>query len=241
MGIARLIVGVILPYVALAVFLGGMIWRIRTWQKMPSPSITLFPAPPTEGANTANTIKEVLFFKSLFKGDRLLWCMAWGFHAVLLLIFLGHFRVFTGLIDAILIPIIGEDGVYAMSTGAGSAAGLLILVLIAALFIRRLTLPRVTEITGGVDYFALLLVGLVVITGDVMRLGGEQFHIDLELTRVYFRDLALFRAGTSAEALQNGAFLLHLFVALVLIMMIPFSKILHFGGIFFTHQLVRKN
>jgi hypothetical protein len=24
-------------------------------------------------------------------------------------------------------------------------------------------------------------------------------------------------------------------------MLIPFSKILHFGGIFFTHQLVRKS
>jgi nitrate reductase gamma subunit len=47
MGIVKFIVGGILPYVALVVFLGGMTWRIRTWKKLPSPPMTLFPAPPT--------------------------------------------------------------------------------------------------------------------------------------------------------------------------------------------------
>jgi nitrate reductase gamma subunit len=32
----------------------------------------------------------------------------------------------------------------------------------------------------------------------------------------------------------------HLGLAFLLIMCMPFSKLLHFGGIFFTHQLVRK-
>jgi hypothetical protein len=27
---------------------------------------------------------------------------------------------------------------------------------------------------------------------------------------------------------------------MVLIMLLPFSKLLHFGGIFFTHQAIRK-
>ena len=238
----RLIVGVILPYVALLVFLGGMIWRISTWKKMASPPITLFPAPPTEGANTVNTVKEVLFFKSLFAGDRVLWVLAWGFHVVLALIFLGHFRVVTGLIDAMLTPIIGEEGVEAMSAGAGGAAGVVILVMLALLLIRRMTLPRVREITGGADVAALLLIAVIVITGDMMRFGGNQYHGFLDHTREYFVGLATFSSGlTSMTALEDNLFLVHMFLALMLIMLIPFSKILHFGGIFFTHQLIRKN
>ena len=119
----RLIVGVILPYVAVLVFLVGMIWRIATWKKLASPAMTLFPAPPTGAANASNIAKEILFFKSLFKGDRLLWCLAWGFHAILLLIFLGHFRVFTN-VDALMMKVgMSEGAIQAMSSWAGGAAG----------------------------------------------------------------------------------------------------------------------
>jgi len=52
--------------------------------------------------------------------------------------------------------------------------------------------------------------------------------------------LATFSANASTPVLQHGAFLMHMCLALILFMLIPFSKILHFGGIFFTHQLVRK-
>ena len=239
MGIAKLIVGVILPYVALAVFLAGMIWRIRTWKKLPSPPMTLFPAPPTEGANIANTIKEVLLFPSLFRNDRLLWVLAWGFHAVLALIFLGHFRVFTN-VDALLQAFgMSEDAILAMSSGAGGAAGVVILLAVILLLIRRVSLPRVSEITGVADYLALGLIGVIIITGNMMRFGSE--HFDLALTREYFAGLALFRDVTGAAALENNLFVVHMGLGFLLILLMPFSKILHFGGIFFTHQLIRKN
>jgi [DsrC]-trisulfide reductase subunit M len=241
MEIAKFIVGVILPYVALVVFLAGMIWRICTWKKLPSPPMTLFPAPPTEGANTIHTIKEMLFFPSLFKNDRLLWVLAWVFHAVLALILLGHLRVFTN-IDAVLEAFgMSEDAILAMSSGAGGAAGVVILLATILLIVRRLSLPRVNEITGVADYLALLLIGVIITTGNMMRFGSE--HFDLALTREYFADLALFQFQNikDAAALENNLFVVHMLLALLLILWIPFSKILHFGGIFFTHQLVRKN
>ena len=45
---------------------------------------------------------------------------------------------------------------------------------------------------------------------------------------------------TAMEALNNNLFLLHMTLAFILLMAIPFSKILHLGGIFFTQQLIRK-
>lgn len=235
----RFILGVILPYVAVAVFLVGMIWRVLTWRKLPAPPMTLFPAPPTEGANKLNIIKEVLLFPSLFKGDRLLWVLAWAFHVVLALIFLGHFRAFTN-VDGLLMTLgMSEDAIHAMSSGAGGAAGVAILVATILLLVRRLMLPRAREITGVADYLALLLIGAVVITGNVMRFGTE--HFDLTLTRQYFAGLATFSNVLDAAALKNNVFVIHMSLAFLLILLMPFSKVLHFGGIFFTHQLIRKH
>jgi nitrate reductase gamma subunit len=57
MDVLRFIVGGVLPYLAVAVFVGGMIHRIMVWRRLPSPPITLFPAPPDGKANTLNTVK----------------------------------------------------------------------------------------------------------------------------------------------------------------------------------------
>lgn len=238
MEIVRFVVGVILPYAALVLFVGGMVYRFCTWSKLKAPPMTLFPAPADNKSTTVNTIQEAMFFKSLFKGDRLLWTLAWIFHAVLLLIFIGHFRVFTP-IDDLLTPILGEEGVHAMSSYAGGAAGVLILITVILILFRRLSIQRVREITGGADYAALILIGAIIITGNAMRFGAE--HFDLAETREYFAGLATFSNVLDMPVLTNNTFLLHMCLALVLIMLMPFSKILHFGGIFFTHQLVRKH
>jgi nitrate reductase gamma subunit len=131
-----------------------------------------------------------------------------------------------------------EDAIHAMSSGAGGAAGVLILLATVLLLVRRLSIERVREITGAVDYFALLLIAAVIATGNVMRFGGE--HFDLATTREYFGTLATFGNVTGLAALQHNVFLVHMCLALVLILCMPFSKLLHFGGIFFTHQLIRK-
>lgn len=237
--IVRFIVGVILPYVAIVVFIGGMAYRIHVWRKLASPPMTLFPAPEDNKSNTLNTVKEAVLFKSLFNGDRTLWIIAWVFHAVLLLIFLGHFRVFTGLIDSTLVEMgMSEDNIKTMSGAAGGGAGVVILLATILLLVRRMMLPRVREITGAADYLALLLIAAIIITGNVMRFGAE--HLDLEITRDYFFSLATFGNAMVSEALDDNVFLIHMCLALLLILCLPFSKLLHFGGIFFTHQLLRK-
>lgn len=234
-----MLVGGVLPYVAVAVFLMAMVHRIYVWKKLASPPMTLFPAPAGGGANTRNTIREALLFSSLFKGDRLLWAFAWVFHAVLALILLGHLRVFAN-VDSVMMALgMSENGIQAMSGGAGRAAGVVILLATILLLVRRLALPRVREITGVPDYLALLLIGAIIVTGNIMRFGAE--HFDLTLTRQYFAGLATFGNVLEAAALKNNVFVIHMCLAFLLMMCIPFSKILHLGGIFFTQQLIRKH
>ena len=231
--------GGVLPYVAIAVFIVAMAHRIYTWKRLAAPSMTLFPAPADEKANRRNVLKEALLFRSLFGGDRVLWAFAWVFHVVLLLIFLGHLRFFTNVDSMFMTMGMSEGAIQAMSGGAGGAAGVVILVATVLLLARRLALPRVREITGAADYLALLLIGAIIISGNMMRFGAE--HFDLALTREYFAGLASFGGVMEEAALQNKVFVVHMVLAFLLIMCIPFSKILHFGGIFFTHQLVRKH
>ena len=239
MDVLRFLIGGVLPYAAVLVFVIAMVFRVRSWMKLPAPAMTLFPAPSPGGkANALNTAKEAVFFRSLFKGDRYLWVFAWGFHVVLALIFVGHLRVVSNVDQVFMSMGMSEAGIQGMSSGAGGAAGVIILVTAVILLLRRLLVPRVKEITSIADVLALVLIGAILITGNMMRFAPE--HFDLTLTREYFASLATFGGVANAEALQNGVFLTHLGLALLLLMYIPFSKILHFGGIFFTHQLIRK-
>lgn len=238
MDVLRFVLGGILPYMAVGVFVVAMIYRIHVWRKLPAPSMTLFPAPETGRDTALNTAKEAVLFSSLFKGDRPLWLFAWGFHLVLALIFLGHFRVVANVDSVFMNMGMTEAGIQGMSGGVGGAAGVIILVTAVVLLVRRMVIPRVREITSTGDVLALLLIGAILITGNMMRFGAE--HFDLSLTREYFASLVSFDSPGTAEVLQHNVFLLHMTLAFGLLVYIPFSKILHFGGIFFTHQLIRK-
>ena len=107
------------------------------------------------------------------------------------------------------------------------------------LLVRRFTIKRVRDITSYGDIFALLLIGAILVTGNMMRFGEE--HFDLAAARDYFAALATLSGVSDAAVLDNNVFLIHMGLALLLVMYIPFRKILHFGGIFFTHQLIRKH
>ncbi len=225
--------GGVLPYVAAVIFLGGMGYRFSVWFKTPQPAkMTLYPWP--EGSMLRDILGEVLFFPGLFKADRAFWAMSWVFHASLALVVVGHIRVFTGLIDRTLMALgMSASGITAMSTYAGGAAGIVMLATAVLLTARRLTVQRTREISAFSDYFALLLLIAIIASGDVMRFGT---HFDLVQTHIWAKGLLSF----SPAVPKSGAFLVHMALALVLIMYLPFSKILHFGGIFFTQALVHR-
>jgi nitrate reductase gamma subunit len=79
-----------------------------------------------------------------------------------------------------------------------------------------------------------LLVVAIIATGDVIRFSG---HFGLEQTRIWAASMLSFSPIIPA----NGMFVLHLLLAQALILFIPFSKILHFGGIFFTQALIKRS
>ncbi|UCH84320.1 MAG: respiratory nitrate reductase subunit gamma [Candidatus Latescibacterota bacterium] len=222
----------VLPYMAVTVFVVGMIFRLRDWAKTPQPGkMTLFPA----GDSTKKSVlSETFLFPSLFKGDKVLWSFAWLFHAMLALVFVGHIRVFTGLIDRMLMGAgMTPAHISTMSATLGGGAGIVLLATGLLLLFRRITQERVREISNIGDFFALLLLVAIIFTGDLMRFGS---HFELEQTRAWARSLVTF----SPIVVNNGMFQVHLLLAMLLIIYIPFSKIMHFGGIFFTQALIKR-
>lgn len=222
----------LLPFITIIVFLGGMLYRIQIWRKLPALSMTIFPTP--EHGTFLGVLKETFFFPGLFKADKIFWGGAWVFHVLLALIFIGHVRVFTDFPRLWAAIGLTPEGVDTMSATTGGGAGLLIFLLTLYLLFRRFTVKKVKEITSGGDYFALLLVLAILLTGNILRFGE---HFDLTLTRNYFAGLFTFSAFAP---LDNGMFMLHFFLAQLLIIYIPFSKLLHFGGIFFSQAILRR-
>ena len=222
----------IAPFFTLLVFILGIAYRFYVWKKTPQPGkMTLFPAP--EGSTTGEVIKDTLLFPGLFKGDKTLWSFSWIFHVMLALIFIGHIRIFTDFPALWNALRINAD---TMSAVSGGAAGIIIFATALLLFLRRFMIRRVREISNFADYFAILLLLAIIITGNMMRFGE---HFDLVLTRNYFSALFTF-SFASMQVPENGMFRLHFLLAQLLIIYIPFSKILHFGGIFFTQTLIHR-
>jgi len=224
-------VGVILPPITLVVFIGGLLYRLYLWWKLPSPITTLYPAPGPGVATFFSVLKATFFFPSLLKTDRPFWVFSWIFHATLALILIGHIRVGTDF------PALWKAlGINAdtMSTVIGTTAGIIILLAAIFLIIRRLMIPRVREVTKAGDYLALSLLLAIIVTGDAMRVLG---HFDLELTREYFAGLVGLRAPLPP---LKGWFLVHFLLGQMLLFYLPFSKLLHFGGIFFTQTALQR-
>ena len=228
------LVGGVLPYFAIVGFLVGVVHRLLTWRRVPQPGfMTLY---PTQGSNWKSLVKEALFFPSLLRGDRTLWIFAWSFHAALALAFLGHLRVATGLIDRGLGAFgIGAGGMTMLSTVAGGFAGAMLLTTVLLLLGRRLVVTRVREISSAPDFVGLFLLLAVITTGNLMRLGES--HIDLPAPRAWAASLLTL----SPSLALPSAVLLHLFCAELLVLYIAFSKLMHFGGFFFTFSLVKRS
>ena len=84
-------------YFAAAVLLAGLVLKIWQYGRTPAPlKIPTTPAPTTKGGVALRMAREVVFFESLFKGNKWIWIFGWVFHFGLFLVTLRHLR-YAGL------------------------------------------------------------------------------------------------------------------------------------------------
>jgi nitrate reductase gamma subunit len=225
----------ILVYVSVAVFAAGMGWRIWTWLRAPVPlKIVLTPGPKTTIGVLRRLAGEALLFRSLF-ADRPLWIFAWLFHFSLVLLAIGHF---AGLVTPTLSQRwLGLDSehfhVFAQVTGG--LIGILALAALLFLLVRRVMAERARYVSTPADYAALALLLLVILTGNQLR-----FLSDLDVVQVqrFVSGLIRFHLGAPPA---NTVFITHLLLVCALLAYIPFSKLVHFGGLAFSPTLNQRN
>lgn len=228
----QFLIGSILPYITVIVFTAGMIYRIKVWSKMPKPKMTLYPRPDT--GIISQVLRDVFLFPTLFKSNKTLWAGAWIFHISLFFIFIGHFRVVTDFPWLWNLMGMSPEAVDKMSMTSGGIAGIIIMLSVIFLIFRRIGVQRVREISGFGDYLVMFIILAILMTGNYMRFFQ---HFDLNDTRTYFFGLATF---SSFAMPTSNMFVMHFFLGQLLIIFVPFSKILHLGGIFFSQTVLKR-
>ena len=210
-----------LPYIAVAVFVVGMAYRIRRWWKLPRAKAVIFPAASSSRATATKVGGDILLFLKTFKGSKALWAMAYFFHLGLALALVGHVRTITEVRWFWNLFGIDKDSTIDDVTFVlGAIAGVLLLAGALFLLVRRLT-PTWRVLSLFEDYFALTLLLAIIVSGSYMRFLTSP---ELEEIRDYTTSVLTFRPEATVS---NPLFLTHFLLALILIMYFPFSKLVH--------------
>jgi nitrate reductase gamma subunit len=195
---------VVLPYIALAVFVVGHIWRWRYDQ--------------FGWTSRSTQLQERRLLK-------------WGgpvFHY-------ATFAAIGGHVLGILIPAsvttrlgISELTYHWFASTAGTAAAVLLIVGTVVLAGRRLFVARVRATTDKIDYVALVLLLLIILTGIVPTLINlVSPHEYRHTVAPWFRGLFVFQPDVSAITVAPLVYQIHAASAWLIIAIWPFSRLVH--------------
>jgi len=209
----------LLFYFATATIVAGLAYRIRLYAVTPTPlRIPTTPAPTTTAGVVRRMFFEVTLFNSLFKSNKWIWLFGWVFHAALLFVLLRHLRYFTDPVWSwvALIQPIGSYAAFAMVAG------------LAGLWARRFLVDRVRYISSPSDHLMLALLIAIGISGLGMKYVA---HTDIVAVKAFFLGLMYFDWQPMPSDLLLS---LHLLLVALLMIIFPFSKLLHAPGVFFS-------
>jgi nitrate reductase gamma subunit len=212
----------LLFYFATATIVAGLGYRIWLYASTPTPlRIPTTPAPINAAGVVKRMFFEVTLFNSLFKSNKWIWLFGWVFHAALLFVLLRHLRYFTDPVwswVAVIQPI-GAYAAFAMIAG------------LAGLWARRFLVDRVRYISSPSDHLMLALLIAIGLTGLGMKYVAPT---DIVAVKAFFLGLMYFDwQPLPADLTLN----LHLLLVALLMIVFPFSKLLHAPGVFFSPTL----
>jgi nitrate reductase gamma subunit len=209
----------VLFYVATAVLVGGVAYRVWRYARTPQPlKIPVPPAPTTRGGVVRRMAAEVLLFRSLYRSNKWIWLFGWTFHVALALVLARHLRYFTEPVWS-WVALIQPFGVYA---GFAMLAGLL------GLWARRFLVDRVRYISSPSDHLMLALLVAIAASGLAMKYVA---HADIVALKAFFLGLMVLDWQPLPA---DPPLLIHLALVAALMIVFPVSKLLHAPGVFFS-------
>src|SRR5271169_2697737 len=209
----------LLFYFALLVFSLGLGYRIYDYANIPQPlKIPTTPAPITIGGVVLRMAREVFLFESLFKSNLWIWGLGAMFHFGLALVLLRHLRYFTEPVWSWI----------ALLQPFGTYAAFPMMIGLAGLWARRFLVERIRYISTPSDHLMLALLIAIGLSGLSMKWIA---HTDIISTKAFFLGLMRF----DLQPLPNSGLLyIHLGLVATLMLIFPFSKLLHAPGVFFS-------
>ena len=142
----------------------------------------------------------------------------WLFHAGLALVLIRHLRYFTEPVWG-WVAFAQPFGVYAAFAMAAGLAGL---------WVRRFAVARVRYISTPSDHLMLALLLAIAVSGLAMTFVA---HTDVVAVKAFF--LGLMVADWQLLP-ADGVLYVHLALVALLMLIFPFSKLLHAPGLFFS-------
>jgi nitrate reductase gamma subunit len=205
--------------------------------------------PATGGQTVVRMILEVALFRSLFRNTKAqkygsadgvdvkvryasskwLWLFALIFHYAFLVVVIRHLRLFTEPVPAWLAPLEFADTFLQIGVPNLYISGVVLLLGVMLLLLRRMIVPQVSFISQPADYFPLFLIGAIGTTGILLRYFSKASVMDI---KEFLLNLASFTPKIP-EGLTT-VFFVHLFLVSVLLAYFPFSKLMHLGGVFLS-------
>lgn len=212
----------LLYWAATLILIGGVAYKIRQYWTTPAPlKIPTTPAPVTQGGVVWRMFREVVFFESLFRSNKILWLFAFLFHMSLWLVLIRHSRYFVDM-NAFLV----------FMQPFGKYAGFTMVLGLAGLWARRILVDRVRYISAPSDHLMLALLLAIGISGLMMSFVS---HVDVTQVKAFFAGLLTFGFfGEQGVLPGDPLVLLHLLLVAVLMIIFPISKLLHAPGVFFS-------
>ncbi len=199
--------------------LGNMV-RVLRAPKKPY-GLRIFPA---RTAPRVTAIVEAFTMPSVRRHQPVLWVFLGLFHLGMLGLILSHLDLFPGL------RLSPADSKHMLGHGA---IGVAVTVSVLYFLIRRFRSP-VREISVPADYLLLLLLFLIFITGDTISWSNSWNPDGFVLTKQdfgkYFASLANFSFANPRELLASSHYVvlvIHVLLANLLLLVLPFSKIMH--------------
>ncbi len=209
----------ILFYLAGLILVCGIVWKVLSYARIPVRYLLpIAPAPQSYGGIAIRILRETLLFESLFKANKWTWFFGWIFHYALLVVLLRHLFFVTWSLEPWVI----------MLFFPGDIAAWLMIGSLLGLLGRRIFVDRVRYISTASDYTMLILILLIGITGMALR---YKVPVDIMATREFMLGMIKFDL---ADLPRNGVLYLHLASVVVLVIIFPFSKLIHFPGNFFS-------
>lgn len=222
------------PYITVAIFLSGLSYRFYGWITAANgPLAPIYPHASKPFLRRAGEyVVKIATFRPLFDVNKRLWLSSWIFHLGLFLLLFGHLRLVTEF--TFLWNILGistERDIASFALISGGLAGLMFMLPQLHLLYRRFT-PMLCKLSIFEDYFAILLMLALALTGNYMRFLE---HIDVEAYRRYFIGLFLFKL-TPLD--PSPAFLAHYALAQLMLIYFPYGKLFHALGAFATNAVL---